>query len=218
MALTKYLIKLNYSLQTEVTLSSPALTIRMSLPKILLYPFSIKSPYFEGYSWAVTLALRMKAKLKLFTTTFASVPSSSDSIYHSLLEANGYYLEHYRDDHLKSSELNREPCIVNGELEDELIFHLKKNPVDIVIIDQYFSAAHRTGMKEIMKESGAVIILSESQPGRKDPPYPVTDYFYDRLRCAELYKLPENFFITLSNDHSVFNYLRNFIQKNSSLN
>ncbi len=100
----------------------------MVFKKTLLYPFHINSPYFEGYAWAVELALRMNAKLQLFTTTTLSPGETiaPDSIYHSLLEAHGYYLEHYQHPGIKSSDVARVPNIVKGELKGELIAHLKK--------------------------------------------------------------------------------------------
>ena len=188
-----------------------------SVKKVLLYPFSIDCPYFEGYAWAMELAFRMRASLQLFTTISAgqNVKGSTDSIYHSLLEAHGYFLQHYQQEGIKSNEVKREACIIQeGELEEELISHLKKNPVNIVIIDSSISTVHTSGVKEIVKESGGVILLSEDQPSGDDKPHPSrTDHFYDRLRRADLYKLPENFFDTLGNDHSLFNYLRKFIQR-----
>ncbi len=191
----------------------------MRLKKVLLYPFYINSPYFEGYAWAVELAMRMKAKLQLFTTTTLSSGETiaQDSIYHSLLEAHGYYLEHYQHPGGTSSEVTREANIVRGELRDELILHLKKNPIDIVVIDPIFLNSQFKALREIEKESHGMIILpKEQQPGENKDSQPMADYFYDTLRKSELYKLPENFFSTLGTDLSVFNYLRNFFQKNQS--
>lgn len=189
-----------------------------SVKKVLLYPFSIDCPYFEGYAWAMELAFRMRASLQLFTTISAGqkVKGSTDSIYHSLLEAHGYFLQHYHQDGIKSNEVKHEACIIlEGELKEELISHLKTNPVNIVIIDSsVISGANTGGVKEIVKESAGVILLSEDQPSDDNMTHPSrADHFYDRLRRADLYKLPENFFDTLGNDHSLFNYLRKFIQR-----
>ena len=189
----------------------------MSFKKVLLYPFSANSAYFEGYSWAVELAIRMKAKLQLFTTTSIAqgTTETTDTIYHSLLEAHGYYLQHYPHDGIKSNDALREPLIAAGELKEELIFHLKKNAVDIVILDPLFLSEYQHGLREIVKESGGVIVLSQGDPQHDDKPQAHTaDHFYDHLCRAQLHKLPENFFTTLSKDHTVFNYLRKFFQKN----
>ncbi len=182
----------------------------MSITKTLLYPFSVESQYFDSYAWACELALRMKAKLKLFTTSPA--PSSTQPIYHSLLEAHGYYLQHYPHRGVKSNDVQKEPCIASGELETALVSHLKNNPVDIVIIDPELSATLAQGLSVIVKESGGVIVLP-SIKGKPSAP-PSADKFYDDLRRARLYKLPSNFFFTLGKDHSAFNYLRKFFQKN----
>ncbi len=191
-----------------------------SVKKVLLYPFSIDCPYFEGYAWAMELAFRMRASLQLFTTISAAqnLNGSTDCIYLSLLEAHGYFLQHYQHKGIKSNEVKREACIIQGgELKEELILHLKTNPVDIVIIDFSISTGHTEGVKEIVKESCGVILLSEDQPSGDNKHHPSrADHFYDRLRRADLYKLPENFFDTLGNDLSLFNYLRKFIQRKRS--
>ena len=98
----------------------------MALKKVILYPFAINSSYFEGYAWAVELSIRMNAKLQLFTTTAIApgITAPSDSIYHSLLQAHGYYLEHYNHSESKPREVSREPSITNGELKDDYL-----NPV-----------------------------------------------------------------------------------------
>jgi hypothetical protein len=186
----------------------------MSITKTLLYPFSIDRPYFESYAWAIELAQRMQAKLFLFTTTGTPslTPSAADPIYHSLLEAQGYYLQHYQPNGHKQADITKEPCITAGELEHELVAHLRKNPVDIVILDSQFALAHATGLSQIVKESAGVIVLPKSNQSSKW--VGVADHFYDDLRRAKLYKLPTNFFSTLGTDHSAFNYLRKFFQKN----
>lgn len=190
----------------------------MSLLKVLLYPFSTDTDYFEGYSWAVELAIRMKAKLQLFTTTSAAQDNdSTDSIYLSLLEAAGYHLQYYPQEGMKSNELLQEPCIAAGELTQALIFHLKKTPVDIVILDPSFLSCHQNDLRDIVKESGGVIVLPSHKTLHKDKlSTGTTDHFYDYLRRAQFHKLPNNFFVTMSKDHSVFNYLRKFFQKKHS--
>ncbi len=63
-----------------------------------------------------------------------------------------------------------------------------------------------------------MIVLPEGQrPSEDKAPQPMADHFYDILRKSELYKLPENFFSTLGNDRSVFNYLRRFFQKDKAI-
>lgn len=187
----------------------------MSTPKKLLFPFSIHSPYFEGYAWAIELALHMQARLQLFTAISFGPPvnPSRDSIFHSLLEAKGYYLQHYQTTGTKENEVRAEPLIAEGELKEALLAHLKKQSVDIVILDTAFSSVSK-GIQEIVKESESAIILSENKfTPERYPHQALGDRFYDRFREAQLYKLPENFFTTLGNDRSVFNYLRKFFQK-----
>ena len=177
----------------------------------------MESPCFEGYAWAVELSRRMKARLQLYISTSLDTNTShgNDAIYHSLLEADGYYLQHYKEDGIKLSQVKREPFLGSGELKEGLIAHLRKNPIDIVILDPFFSATHREGLKEIVKASRGVILLSNDQsPGRDQPQTPSVDNFYDHLRKAELHKLPRNFFTTLGKDHAGFNYIRKFFRNN----
>ncbi|MBY0433652.1 MAG: hypothetical protein K2U26_06045 [Cyclobacteriaceae bacterium] len=184
----------------------------MTFSRTLLYPFSVNTPYFEGYAWAMELASRMKARLQLFTT-LPHTPGyafPSDPVYHSLLEAQGYYLQHYQHQVPYSKEVKREPFITRGALKDELLAHIRKHSIDIIIIDPAFSNEHHEALKEIVRESGAAIILHPENALTGN-----SDAFYERLRQAELYKLPDNFFSTLSKDGSVFNYLRTFFQKRS---
>jgi hypothetical protein len=186
----------------------------MRFKKVLLYPFSAETSYFESYAWAVELASRMNAHLQLFTTTWLSgnLSFTRDRIYHSLLEAQGYYLEHYRRES-NQTEIKSEPYITDGDLTDELVSHLRKNTVDVVVLDPAFMAKHHRKLGEIVEASGGVIALPAGKRMDNDVK---SDYFYDILRKAELYKLPENFFSTLGKDQAVFNYLRRIFQKKTS--
>ncbi|CAN5459973.1 hypothetical protein BH09BAC3_BH09BAC3_15580 [soil metagenome] len=185
----------------------------MPVKKTILYPFSINSPYFEGYAWAFELAFRMKAKLQLFTSTAVSpgVIVPPDSIYRSILEAHGYYLEHYKHPESQLRDVSREPSITHGELKDDLLFHLKSYPVDIVIIDTPFLSTQFKGLQAIERQAKGMILLPDASGVISTLSH--NDHFYDVLRRSELYKLPENFFVTLGNDKSIFNYLRGLFQK-----
>src|SRR5436190_15664847 len=185
----------------------------MSRVKLLLYPFSIDRPYFDGYAWALQLCSRMNASLQLFTI----IPQSQDPrlftdlIYHSLLEANGYVLQHYRSHGINPSAITRETCIVQGDqLHEQLLLHLKDNPVDIVILDPAASAG---GAQDIANKSRGVILLAKEKAKAHDQ----ADRFFDRLRKAKLYKLPANFFDTLGRDSTLFNYLRGFFGRKRHL-
>ncbi len=187
----------------------------MSAAKTLLFPFSIVSPYFEGYAWAVELAIRMGAKLRLFTTLSGStVKRPKDSIYYSLLEAHGYYLQHCHHLGAQSHEVLQEPCIVEGEMGKELLTHLRNYPVDVIIMDPGFYLALATEVSQIVNTSGGAIILSPHPNDRLARQTPFEFDFYDQLRRARCYKLPDNFFDALSQDHTAFNYMRKFFQKN----
>ncbi len=189
----------------------------MGISKTLLYPFSANSQYFEGYAWAVELALRLKAKLQLFTTVASEDTTSTNSIYQSLLAAHGYYLHHFRHDTTKQTRIIGERFILTGEIQKELMKYLKHNPVDIMIIDPVFQSLHTQDLKEIIRESSSAIILSGSQSPVEDltnPAPSITEYFYNQLRQAEFYKIPDNFFGTLGHDHTIFNYLRKLFHKN----
>jgi hypothetical protein len=180
----------------------------MRSPKTLIYPFSIDNPYFESYAWAVELALRINAKLLLFTTTPSA--DATQPVYHSLLAAHGYYLEHYPATSNREVPALREPLIAHGEMEEQLVSLLRANPTDIVILDAAFSARLAVKLQHIVKESAGVIVL----PADAQEKIPVAvDRFYDLLRRARLHKLPNNFFANLARDRGAFNYLRKFFQQ-----
>ncbi len=184
----------------------------MRLKKVLLYPFSTEVSYFENYAWATELAWRMNARLQLITTTSltSNLSSTRDSIYESLLQAQGYYLEHYRHG-TQPNEIKSEPVIADGDLGQALMKHLKKNPVDVVVLDPSFLARNYKKLGDIVDAAGGVIALPRNDTFSQDQTK--SDHFYEILRRAELYKLPENFFSTLGNDRTVFNYLRKFFQR-----
>jgi hypothetical protein len=177
---------------------------------LLLYPFTIDRPYFEGYAWALQLSARMKATLQLFTIIpQTSDPQlSTDLIYYSLLEANGYFIQHYRGQGINPNSIPKETRIVQGDrLDEQLLLHLKNNPVDIVIIDPVTAAA---GAQDIANESRGVILLAREKAETTNDH---ADHFFDRLRKAKLYRLPENFFETLGEDYSLFNSIRRFFSR-----
>ena len=83
-----------------------------------------------------------------------------------------------------------------------------------MIIDPAFHSRYADQMKEIITESKGAIILSGKQhattEGVADS---ITEHFYNDLRQAEFYKIPDNFFSLLGHDRTVFNYLRKVFQK-----
>ena len=142
----------------------------MGISKTLLYPFTVNSPYYEGYAWAVELAQRLNAKLQLFTAVESADETTTEDIYQSLLAAHGYYLHHFRHDNSKPDRIIREQYISTGEFQNELKKHLKGNPVDIMIIDPVFQSLHTKDLKEIIRESGGAIILTGSPALTLDDP------------------------------------------------
>lgn len=180
----------------------------MSSQKTLVFPFSIEHSYFESYAWAVELALRINARLLLFTT--ASSADASQQVYHSLLAAHGYYLQHYPAGVQRDLSAFREPMIAPGDMVVELISFLRTHPTDILILDAAFSKGHAVKIQQIVRESAGAIVLPADDPGK---PVVSADHFYDLLRRARLYKLPNNFFSSLARDRGAFNYLRKFFQQ-----
>jgi hypothetical protein len=176
--------------------------------KKILFPFSIHTSYYEGYSWAIELALKMEAELWLFTTSESRDDESKQLIFQSLLEAQGHYLKSATG---KNSEvkIKTERWIETGNLTDSLLSFLKKNPIDITILDSSLPMDSQSEFPEVINSSkGAIVLHSKNEKAQEN-------IFYERLRHAELYKLPENFFDTLSNDHSLFNYLRKVFKRNN---
>ncbi len=179
----------------------------MSFKQAFLFPFLTHHDYFESYAWSMELTIRMKTRLQVFTTspsTYHNLDSTA-SIYHSLLEAQGYYLQHYLQKGIRPNVL-REPCIEPGELEEKLIFHIRQNPDDVVILYPGILLENQIGLDEIVKEAGGVIILPEERAA--EPDGSTREHFFDRLRRVQLHKLPGNFLATLGKDHTTFNFLR----------
>ena len=187
----------------------------MSVVRTILFPFEIQGKFFDGYAWAVELANRMHAKLQLFTTKDRkgndAIPGND--LFQILLEAQGHYLQYYHHEDRRSTESRPEPIIVTGDLKEALINYLDDNRVDILIVDASLQA-DRKQIREITAHASAAIVLPKSARGLRG--IPRSDRFLDTLRRAELHRLPDNFFDTLGQDRSVFNYLRKLFQGNQS--
>lgn len=186
----------------------------MSESKNLLFPFSTNSLYFEGYSWAVSLAVRMGATLRLLADAPATLTPEEHQniIYCSLLEAHGYYLEHYRHDDWKKHEIKRQPLPVTGDLAVNLLAALKEEQTDIIILDNAFATQHRQLSGQLSKGPAGLIILPPNNIENKTS-ITGTDPFYQQLKEAELHNLPADFYAELGKDTSGFNYLRRLFQK-----
>ncbi len=179
------------------------------MAKKILFPFSVDTPYYEGYSWAVELASKMEADLWLFTTSQDKEEKTIQHIFHSLLEAQGHYLQSVP--HSSSPKIKTERWIETGNLRHSLLAFLQKNPVDITVLDSSLPMDKQSELSEVIDYSKGAIVLSS----KKEKNNGQGSKFYERLHDAELYKLPENFFATLSNDHSLFNYLRKVFKRNT---
>jgi hypothetical protein len=187
----------------------------MSTPKTLLYPLSIDTSYFEGYAWAVSLAHRTGSKLHLLSTTTENPsPEAENSIYCSLLEAHGFYIEHYQPEAEKGHESKSQTHTASGDLAEALTSLQKKDASDLLILDAAFLSRYRKNLLPIIKASKGVIILSDYRCGESEDSHP--DHFYNHLRQAQFHNLPDNFFNTLGRDTSGYNYLRKFFQKSQS--
>lgn len=172
----------------------------------ILFPFSVDTPYYEGYSWAVELASKMEAELWLFTASENKDEETIQRIFHSLLEAQGHYLQLSPNNSVK---IKTERWIETGNLKNSLLSFLKKNPVDITVLDPSLPMDKQTESEVIDYSKGAIVLPSKKDNDSAD------NQFYEKLHDAELYKLPENFYDTLSNDHSLFNYLRKVFKRDS---
>jgi hypothetical protein len=185
----------------------------MKSSKNLLFPFSTDSPYFEGYSWAVSLAVRMDANLRLLAKAPQSESPSEqhNTIFCSLLEAHGYYLERYHHHSWPRPGIRRQPLTNTGDLGQDLLNCLGDEPTDIVIIDPPFKEKHIKVVKKLMKGPTSIILL-DAKPGRSKIRVTHTDLFYQQLMEAEFHNLPPQFYMDLGKDISGYNYLRKLFQ------
>jgi len=180
------------------------------MAKKILFPFSANTvSYYEGYSWAFELASKMGSDLVLFTTAPSKDELSLQTIYHSLLGARGHYLQSVY--HKNSKPARTEPLIEKGDFKKKLLEFLKKNTSYITILDPSLPFFDQPILSEVIRFSNGVIVLPNSleQQSLENNP---EGAFYDKLHEAELYKLPENFFDTLGDDRSLFNYLSRFFK------
>jgi hypothetical protein len=185
----------------------------MKSSKSLLFPFSTDSPYFEGYSWSVSLAVKMGASLRLLAAAPGSGTSADqhNTIFCSLLEAQGYYLEHYHQHTWPRPDIRRQSLTDVSDLGHELLTCLASEPADIVIVDHSFKEKYGKTLKKLMKGPGGLIILS-SKPTHFQVLPSRPDHFYQQLKESEFYNLPPQFYTDLSKDNSMHNYLRSLFQ------
>ena len=189
--------------------------------KKILFPFSSDRELTVGYNWAMELASRMNAALFFFTTVPDSEQNKAafvDHLSHSLLEAQGNYLQHAS---MEISPAKTERHIGEGDFTFSLSKFVRKNRFDIVVIDPVSSHLTAHTLDYVVENSNGVIVLPEHN-NASIPQLPLRDHqgnpddFYDVLHKADLYKLPENFFTTLGKDRRLFNYLRTFFRKKSN--
>lgn len=184
----------------------------MSVHRTILFPFEIQGNFFDGYSWTLELAHRMNARLQLLTTDQGTLekPVPADSLYQTLLQAQGHYLQYYHHEDRLGAELKPEPIIMKGELKTSLLSYLQDTDIDILVVDASLNA-DRSELQEIIAQVPSAIILPKAPRVTRN--WLRSDRFLELLRRAELHRLPENFFSTLGQDKSVFNYLRRLFQK-----
>jgi hypothetical protein len=194
--------------------------------KRILFPFSPGKSFNTGYNWAMELAGRMNASLLFFTTVPSDNKNNAESVqrvYHSLLEAQGSYLQQA---HNRLSPAKTERHIEEGEFTWSLSRFVKSNRFDIVVIDPTASSLAKDTLDYVVENSDGVIVLPEHQTdetfNRSDSPNAsekkLTEDFYNVLHQADLYKLHDNFFSTLGQDKTLFNYLRGFFKKKQERN
>ncbi len=184
----------------------------MSTVKTLLFPFATDSPYFDGYSWSVSLAVRTGGTLQLLAAA-PQYPTSAErvnTIYCSRLEAHGHYLEHYHQVDWKKPviKLNTLP---DDQLGDGLQDYVKRRLPDIIILDWLFCERNSALVKNLIKSNARLILLPA--PPKKRPSGSSVDLFYNQLLEAKFHNIPEDFYTDLSTDKSGFNYLRQLFQK-----
>src|SRR5690348_9927292 len=94
------------------------------MAKKILFPFSVDTPYYDGYSWAVELAAKMEAELWLFTTSTDKKEETVQHIFHSLLEAQGHHLQ--LSSNSGTTKIKTERWIETGNLKNALLSFLSQ--------------------------------------------------------------------------------------------
>jgi hypothetical protein len=157
----------------------------MSTVKTLLFPFATDSPYFDGYSWSLSLAARMGGTLQLLAAApeFPTSAERANTIYCSRLEAHGHYLEHYHQHHWKKPVIKLQ-MLPDNRLVDGLLNYLEHQSPDIIILDWSFCEKSSSLVKNLIKSNARLILLPA--PQKKGRSASSVDSFYDQLLVAEI--------------------------------
>ena len=171
-----------------------------------MYPFRIDKDFRIGYAWSAELSRRLKYKHSLFTTLTATSNEPVADVYHSLAEAQGYYVKNFQLLHLGLKPVKSERNFLEGDFVETFIDFADQNPQHIIVLQSDLFS--NEVMKKVISSGRKVIVLSsneilKSPATRKDR----AQLFLMMLQNAALYNIPSSFFNTISEDIGLFNYI-----------
>lgn len=172
----------------------------------ILYPFSLSTDFEAGFVWAEELARRMKANLVLLTAVSQRSDEKVMHVYDAILRAQGHQAQFETENHILPGIR-----IEVGELPLAILDHLKKNLVDVLVLDPHLPFEINNFEKEFVDAANSAIILQAAN-GWQDQ----TRSFFSRFQSADIRKLPDHIYSTLSNDRGFFNFLGSMFRRNAS--
>lgn len=163
----------------------------------VLYPFSITADFEGGLIWAEELAQRMAANLVLLTAVAQRTEEQVMRVYDAVLRAQGHPTRLEHPPHIRP-DVHIEAGTLPAAIQD----HLKENLVDVLVLDPHLPVAIELVEAELVDAANSTIRLQADTRWAGQP-----RSFFMRLQKAEIHKLPDHLYRTLSNDPGFFNFL-----------
>ena len=177
--------------------------------RTILYPFRININFQEGYAWSAELSRRLRSKLSLFTTLDPCASEPVADVYRALANAQGYYVTHFQLLQLRLSPVQSERHFIEGEFSKSFMAFVQKNPPEMMVLQSNLFSNER--LKEFIHSGQKIIVLPAIEiPEAQDDR---AQLFIAILGKAALYNIPDSFFNTISQDHSLFNTITKFFKK-----
>ena len=176
--------------------------------RAILYPFRIDINFQAGYSWSAELSRRLKSKLSLFTTLDPDASEPVADVYRALAGAQGFYVKHFQLLQLRLSPVHSERHFVQGEFSRSFADFVQENPPEMMVLQSNLFSNEE--LKKFIHSGQKIIVF---------PAIEIPEVIEDRAQLfitilgkAALYNIPNSFFNTISQDHSLFNAIRSFFR------
>jgi hypothetical protein len=182
------------------------------MTKTILYPFRIDHDFRMGYAWSAELARRLKGRLSLFTTVTEATGESLEEVYHSLADAQGFYVKNFQLLQLRLKPVRSERNFLKGEFLPTFRDFVNHDIPHILVLPSPIFPSDV--IKEYIAAGQPVAVL----PSIQNQEIPTTrrdrsQWFIGMLKDVALYNVPASFFVTISEDQGLFNSIAAFFRK-----